>query len=232
MTLIKNSSLIKAEQTKWDLLKDVFADRARDEEYMNFRNPWFNMMYNYLIAVLVILLTVSLIWWSGNVNKLHREEQAQAADERARQEELLRTAEEEAAAEAQRQKEIEEMIDRWAEAAAKMLYGIRNFIEKYNYSDKDLETYLRCAWNRYISNGKLTDLEVIIFKEDQFLACYKTNPPLTEYKEFAKKLFTKWYSEEGLPCDPSYVYAELMPEGIFLTKTYGASPYERRYHAE
>ena len=36
MTLIKNSSLIKAEQTKWDLLKDVFADRAREEEYIAF----------------------------------------------------------------------------------------------------------------------------------------------------------------------------------------------------
>lgn len=232
MTLIKNSSLIKAEQTKWDLLKDVFAERARDEEYMNFRNPWFNMMYNYLIAVLVILLAVSLIWWSGNVNKMHREEQARAADEKARQEELMRSAEEAAEAEAQRQKEIEDMIDRWVEAGAKMLYGIRNFVEKYNYSEKDLETYLRCPWNRYLSNNRLTDLEVIIFKEDQFLACYRTSPALTKDKDFCRELFTRWYYEEGLPCDPSYVYAELVPEGIFLTKTYGASPYERRYHAE
>lgn len=232
MTLIKNSSLIKAEQTKWDLLKEVFADRAREEEYMNFRNPWFNMAYNYLIAVLVILLAVSLIWWGGNVKKQYKVEQARAADERVRQEELMRSAEEKAEEEAQKQKEIEDMIERWAEAGAKMLYGIRNFIELYNYSDKDLETYLRCPWDRYLSNGKLTDLEVIIFKEGQFLACYRTSPVLTEYKALCIELFTKWYNEGVLQCDPSYVYAELVPEGIFLTKTFGASPYERRYHAE
>ena len=214
------------------MIWEVFKEREEHEHLLQWRYPWFNISFNYFLGFLVVLLTVSFIWWGGNVNKQHKVEQARAADEKARQEELMKSAEERAEEEAKKQKEIEDMIERWAEAGAKMLYGIKNFIELYNYSDKDLETYLRCPWDRYLSNGKLTDLEVIIFKEGQFLACYRTSPVLTEYKALCLELFTKWYNEEGLQCDPSYVYAELVPEGIFLTKTFGAGPYERRYHAE
>lgn len=212
-------------------LREITNERAERERVLRFRYPWFDMMYNYTLIFLMILLAISFVWWGGLVHKQNEEIVRIEADRMAKQEELIRNAEEQAKAEAQKQKEINDMLDRWADAGAKMIYGIRNFIEKYNYSESDLETYLRCAWNRYLSNNKLTELDVIIFKEDQFLACYRTNPPLTEYKELALRCFTEWYDQTVLPCDPSYVYAELMPEGIYLSKTFGASPYERRWQA-
>lgn len=114
-----------------------------------------------------------------------------------------------------------------------MLFGIRRFIEKYGYTEKDLETYLRCAWNRYLYYGKLTDLDVLIFTPEQFLECYRTNPS-DQYEAFCRKLFMEWYAEDAegvLSCDPSYIYAELTPKGIYLTDKFGADGYAIRWRA-
>ena len=118
-----------------------------------------------------------------------------------------------------------------------ILYNGRNIKElatKYGYTEKDLETYLRCAWNRYLYYGKLTDLDVLIFTPEQFLECYKTNPS-DQYEAFCRKLFMEWYEEdaEGMSsCDPSYIFAELLPDGIFLVREFNADGYVRRWQAE
>ena len=136
-----------------------------------------------------------------------------------------------AQAEEQKQKAFNDMMDKWSVAGAKMLFGIRRFVDKYNYTDKDLETYLRCAWNRYLYYGKLTDLAVLIFTDGQFLECYRTNPS-DQYKEFCRKLFMEWYDEDVPLCDPSYVFAELTPKGIYLTDTFNADGYVIRWRAK
>ena len=232
MTLIKNSSLIKAEQTKWDLLKDVFADRARDEEYMNFRNPWFNMMYNYLIAVLVILLAVSLFWWGVDIYyKRQAEEQAAVALASYQAEEQAK-AEAKAAELAAAQRSEEAMIDRWSQSGAKMLYGIRLFVDKYHYSEADYKTYLQCVWNRYIFGQKLTDVDVIIAQRDQFLGYYDTNPILDNLYRISKDFFTEKLHETTLACDPSYRWAELTGKGIYLVDEFGADGYVQRWSSK
>ena len=40
-------------------LREVLAERARQEEYMTFRNSWVPLFYNWLIAGLLILLVFS-----------------------------------------------------------------------------------------------------------------------------------------------------------------------------
>lgn len=207
-----------------DIISEINEERRRRESDMNFRHPWFDLVYRYVFVFLVILLGISCLWWSGLIYRRNHEEQ-----ERITQAQAAAVAQEEA--DAREQKELADMFERWSDAGAKMLYGIRNFIEKYNYSESDIETYLRCAWNRYISGDRLTDLDVIIFREDQFLACYRTSPVLPEYKELAMECFTEWYAETEQPCDPSYVYAELVPDGIYLSKRFGAGAYDRRWYA-
>lgn len=204
------------------IFHEVNQERSERERMLRWRYPLFDVIFNYCLAFLVILLGVSLIWWSGNIYKQNADRVKEEADMQAMQEE-------QAATEAQRQKELDDMFDRWADAGAKMLFGIRNFVDKYNYTEKDLETYLRCAWNRYLSNNKLTDLDVIIFKEDQFLACYRTGPVLPKYRDLSEKYFTEWYAESEPLCDQSYVFAELTPNGIYLTDEFGADGYAPRW---
>lgn len=214
-----------------DTLREIMSERADRERLLTWRYPWFNMFYNYFVAFFAVLLVVSLIWWSGNVKKDQNEAARQEEQNRIKAEEIAKEEEARKAEEERLQKEFEEMFERWVEAGGDMLYGIRNFIELYHYTEKDIETYLRCAWNRYLYYGKLTDLAVLIYTPDQFVACDKGNPPLKEYKEPARRLFAAWMNETELPCDPSYIYAELTPDGVFLTKEFGADGYARRWQA-
>lgn len=204
--------------------KEVLAEYEDRERLLNWRYPWFNVVFNYVWLFIAVLLIASLIWWSGIVRKEQKDAEAQENRNRAYAAEL-------AQAEEQKQKAFNDMMDKWSVAGAKMLFGIRRFIEKYGYTEKDLETYLRCAWNRYLYYGKLTDLDVLIFTDGQFLECYRTNPS-DQYKEFCRKLFMEWYDEDVPLCDPSYVFAELTPKGIYLTDTFNADGYVIRWRAK
>lgn len=204
--------------------KEVLAEYDDRERLLNWRYPWFNVVFNYVWLFIAVMLIASLIWWSGIVRKEQKDAEAQENRNRAYAAEL-------AQAEEQKQKAFNDMMDKWSAAGAKMLFGIRRFVDKYHYTEKDLETYLRCAWNRYLFYGKLTDLDVLIFTDGQFLECYRTNPS-DQYKEFCRKLFMEWYDEDVPLCDPSYVFAELTPKGIYLTDTFNADGYVIRWRAK
>ena len=42
----------------------------------------------------------------------------------------------------------------------------------------------------------------------------------------------EWYYEDDPPCDPSYVFAELTPKGVFLTDTIEDDDYVVRWRAK
>ena len=112
---------------------------------------------------------------------------------------------------------------------AKAFWGIRNFVEKYHYSENDFRTYARCMFNRAdAGSGRLVE---VIAQEGQFLAFSDSNPVLDEYYELALKLVREWHEEETKPIDSSYQFAELTPRGIFLTNVFGADGYARRWQA-
>ena len=207
------------------IFREINRNQSDHEHLLQWRYPWFNMVFNYLYAFLILLLAVSLIWWSGNVYKERKEAEAQNERDRIQAEEL-------ANAEEQKRKEFEEMLERWSEAGAKMLWGIRDFRNLYGYTAKDLETYLRCPWNRYLEGKKLTDIETIIFKDEQFTGCYRSNAAPDKDKAFARLCFEKFLSEEIPSCDTSYTFAELTPNGIFLTDEFGADGYVLRWQAQ
>ena len=129
------------------------------------------------------------------------------------------------AAEARRQEELAEQIDRESDAVAQMLFGIRNFQTKYGYSEADLTTYVRSAFNR--ADARDEELLTVIFAEGQYIAASSHNDIRPEYKELALRLVKEWHEEDYSPCDTAYQYAELTPYGIYLRKGYG----EDRWHA-
>lgn len=120
------------------ICQEVNREQTDREHLLTWRYPWFNMAYNYFWLFIAVLLAASLIWWSGIERKEQKDAEAQENRNRAYAAEL-------AQAEEQKQKEFNNMLDRWSKAGAKMLFGIRRFVDKYHYSEKDLETYLRCA---------------------------------------------------------------------------------------
>ena len=207
-------------------LREVFAERARQEEYMTFRNSWVPLFYNWLIAALLVLLVFSFIKWGIDI-RIERRADALTAQALAEQE-----AEQQAAAQAEQQQKQAEAeaaansLDAKASDCAKAIYGIRRFIDKYHYSDADLKTYLRSAFNRSDATGK--SLHDVLF-DGQYLDSRETNIALTEHKKLAKKAIMDWETETSKPCDIAYQFAELREDGIWLTTEPGADGYARRW---
>ena len=214
-----------------ELLKEITIAQTARERLLTWRYPWFNVVYNYLIALLVFALACSLYGWGLDVWAQRRADaQTKAtveAMEMARQEEEAAKAAELAAA---RMSE-EATLDRWATAGAKMLYGVRLFKDKYNYSASDLETYARSMTNRSDAGNGINSIKTIVGRKDQYLGYDENNPVLKEYYDIAMAFVKAWHEETTKPCDLSYQFAELTPDGIFLVNEFGAGPYARRFHA-
>lgn len=230
-------------------LQEVFAEQREREQNMMFRHNWVALFYNWLIAVTAVALLLSLGFWAVQLRQERRDDAIRAEARAAWEQEQQAAADARAAELAAAQASEEAVIDRESDAVARMFYGIHRFIEKYHYSEADLVTYARCAFNRkdsgnyYVTDDKgnfvldengekiKANVEQIISQKDNFVGYADSNPVLKEYKQLAKELVTEWHNETVKPCDNSYQWAELTPDGIYLKADFDADGYARRWHA-
>lgn len=210
-------------------MREYLQRQSELEAEMLFRHPWFNVFYNYLVAVCIVALFASFIWWGMDI---HTRKQAEAmtaallAEMDAEHEAMMAEAE---AAERALLESEEHIMTEEAKVVAKAFYGIRRFVEKYGYTQSDLETYARCMFNRADATGQT--LEAVVSKKDQFLGYSENNQLVKEYYDFAIKFVNEWHNEEVKPCDISYQFAELEDDGIWLVKNFNADGKERRWQA-
>ena len=208
-------------------MEAYFNKQAELETMMCFRHPWFNLFYNWLVGILIIVLFGSFVWWGLDIHSRHMADEMLAttlAAMDAEHAEMIAAAEaEEAALKASQ----EYIMDQEAQAVAKAFYGIRLFIEKYHYSESDLSTYARCMFNR----AESADLTEVVRLKDQFVGYADDNPILLDDYELALRLVREWHEETIKPCDTTYQFAELTPEGIFLKQDIRADGYARRWRA-
>lgn len=211
------------------MIMNYFEKQRQIESDMSFRHPWFNMVYNYIIAGCLVMLAVSLVIWGVDVHTERRAEAmtALAMENWQAEQDAIKTAEAEQLAAVKASEEY--AIEQEAREVAKAFYGIRLFIERYGYDKTDLETYARCMFNR--SEAKKTDLQTVIARKDQFTGYSEGNLVLDVYYKPALEFVTAWHNEEIKPCDLSYQFAELTENGIFLVNEYGADGYARRWHS-
>jgi len=212
-------------ETRLQTLSAVFAERADQEQLLRWKHPGFDVIYNWVIVLTVLALFWGFFWWGIQIRTDRKAEemtaQARAAWE-ADQAVLAKAEAEEQEAVRQAQ---EFVINQEADAVAQLLFGIRNFQTKYGYSEKDLETYVRSAFNRAAARNQ--DLAAVIFEENQYIAASSHNDITPEYRELARRLVEEWHEEDYSPCDTAFQYAELTPYGIYLRRGYG----EDRWHA-
>lgn len=210
-------------------MEEILEMHRQQEADMNFRHKWFNVFYNYVIAVCVVALFISFFAWGIDI---HTKKQAEAmtaallAEMDAEHEAMMAEAE---AAERALLESEEHIMTEEAKVVAKAFYGIRRFVEKYGYTQSDLETYARCMFNRADATGQ--SLEAVVSKKDQFLGYSENNQLVKEYYDFAIKFVNEWHNEEVKPCDISYQFAELEDDGIWLVRTFNADGKERRWQA-
>lgn len=213
--------------TRIETIQQVFAERTAEEKKLTERHPWVPILFNWLIVITAIALVVAFILWGIDI-KIQN-----TANERTAQALAVREAEQQAAEEAKLQElaaiqaSEDYIIDKEAEDCAKALYGIRLFVEKYSYTETDLITYLRSAFNR--SDAKSKSLHDVLSEKDQYLAYSESNPVLDDYKQAALKAVKEWHTETTKPCDVSYQFAELTENGIWLRNDFNANGYARRW---
>lgn len=207
---------------------NYFEKQRQIEAEMNFRHPWFNIVYNYIIAGCLVMLAVSLVIWGLDVRTERRAEAMTALAMESWQAEQTAKETEEAERLAEIKASEEYVMKQEAIAVAKAFQGIRLFIEKYNYSEADLVTYARCMFNRAEKNG---DLIAVVSAKDQFVGYSDNNQVLQEFYDLAYHLVDEWHHEQTKPCDTSYQFAELTTSGIFLKNDLHADGYARRWHS-
>lgn len=210
-------------------LKDVFEAQRAEEQTLTWRFPWFNVMYNYIIAGIMFMLIVSLTIWGLNVRTERKAEAMTAQAMAAWQSEQNAALEAEAAELAAVRASQEYVMEKEATALAKAFYGIRLFVDKYNYGEADYRTYARCIFNRAEKGSG--DLVSVVSTPEQFVGYYDNNPVLAEDYNLALKFVQEWHEETLKPCDLSYQFAELTPNGIWLKADLHADGYARRWRS-
>ena len=119
-----------------------------------------------------------------------------------------------------------------AEYGARLLYGIRNFVDKYGYTERDLNTLLRCVFNR-VENAKYpSSVQEVIRQKDQWIGYSDTNPVIDGYYRIALAAVEAWHEESTKPCSNDYEWAEFREDGIWLRNKYEADGYQIRWRAE
>ena len=214
---------------KLDILKEVLSEQAEEERWLSKKHPWFGVLMNLGAVVLMLIVLVSSVVYRIQNNVDERVDNAVESAKQTWQEEQVAIQQEEQKKKEEEERSIASVIERESDDLAKMFFGIRNFEEKYGYSEKDFETYARCAFNRSDATGK--SLHDVVFEKDQFLACSESNQIINKYKTMAKGFLETWHSEKTKPVDNSYQFAELRPDGVWLTNVFGADGYARRWRA-
>ena len=210
-------------------MEEILLAHEQMEHDMEFRHKWVPLFYNWVIALLVVILFGSFVWWGLDIHSRHMADEMLAttlAEMDAEHEQMLAAAEAEQAAIMASEEHI---MTEEAKVIAKAFYGIRNFVEKYGYTTADLETYARCIFNRADATGQ--SIEEVVSKKDQFLGYAEGNQLVKEYYDQAIRFVNDWHNEEVKPCDSSYQWAELNEDGIWLRNSFKADGYARRWHA-
>lgn len=219
-------------ETKMETLTDVLEEREERTQELQERHPWAQIFYNWTLAGLIVLLGFSFVWWGLNI---HAETKASAAydqaveafysERQAEEEAAQKAAEEEAQSEAaKRERDIVLM--------AKLLDGIKGFVENKGYTDIDLETYAQCPVNRVLNPAfTCTTLEEAILQENQWVGFSQSNQVTLKNKQIAKVIVDRFYDEEPQPCSNSYCWTEFTDRGLYLKSDYGPATFNNVWRA-
>lgn len=238
--LTKKAKHVAAHKSKWKRFyeylfdgktwKNVFDDQAKETHELEQKYPWYEILHRWIIALCIVGLFVSFVIWGVNIyTERTAQAYAQSVAEQKDAEHQAYIAQQEADRQAAEQS-LENLMKSNAQVKAKLGYGSRNFIDKYNYGDADFMTLYQCVDNRLKNKMYLgMTIDEIAFKEGQFIAAYDTNPVQDYYFNLAMKSerLKNERETQGLPepVGTDYVYAIYTQHGIYLANDPDAPAY-------
>lgn len=113
---------------------------------------------------------------------------------------------------------------------AKLMGGLKGFVENYGYSSDDLITYAECPLNRVLNPAyACSTIEEAILQPGQWVGFSENNEVTQENYKLARWVVTDFYTNPFRICSNEYCWAELNKDGCYLKKEVELNPYSRTW---
>lgn len=208
-------------QPNCEVIEGVFEDIEDKNRRLRQKYPMFDIIYNWIIVGLIVGLFISFILWGIQIHTDKTADTAVATALAAYQSEQQAVAD---AEEAERQAALnskENQMKLNAKYKTKVLYGARNFEEKYGYTEADYLTLCQCMDNRADYYGM--SIKEVVEQPGQWVGYYDTNPDdIDKFYKIALKSEQLKEERETRPISSDYVYAYYTDRGIYLSDEYNS----------
>lgn len=206
--------------------------KAQEEETRRLieKHPRVQRIWTRTLEILTITILISVIFFAakGQIdNHAHamelRAQEAYAAEQEALAREKQRDIQAQQNAEMERRERETILI-------AKLMGGLKGFVENYGYSNDDLITYAECPLNRVLNPGfACQTIEEAIMQEAQWVGFSESNEVTQENYKLARFVINDFYTSPFRIVSNEYCWAELNKDGCYLKKEVELNPYSRTW---
>lgn len=187
-------------------------------------------IWMHSLGALVLAFIISVIFFTvkdGIEAHAHameiRAQEAYAAEQEAIAREKQRDIQAQQNAEMER-REREIML------IAKLISGLKGFVENYGYTRDDLITYAQCPINRVLNPGfTCSTIEEALMQPGQWVGFSENNDVTQEDYVIARWVITDFYTNPFRIVPNEYCWAELNKDGCYLKKEVELNPYSRTW---
>lgn len=202
---------------------DIVREREEETRKIVERHPRIQKIWMRSLGALVLAFILSVIFFTV---KDCVEARAHAMEIKA-QETIAR--EKQRDIQAQQNAEMERR-ERETILLAKLIGGLKGFVENYGYTSDDLITYAECPLNR-VQNPWFTcsTIEEALMQPGQWVGFSENNEVTQDNYVIARWVITDFYTNPFRIVSNEYCWAELNKDGCYLKKEVELNPYSRTW---
>lgn len=202
---------------------DIIREQEEETRRLTEKHPRVQRIWTRALEILTITIIISVIFFTakGQIDShAHAMElKAQEAIAREKQRDI----------QAKQNAEMERR-ERETILIAKLMGGLKGFVENYGYSNDDLITYAECPLNRVLNPGfTCQTIEEAIMQEAQWVGFSENNEVTQANYTLARWVVNDFYTNPFRIVPNEYCWAELNKDGCYLKKEVELNPYSRTW---
>jgi len=206
--------------------------REQEEETRNIveRHPKIQQIWLRSVGALAIAFIISVVFFSvrGSLEAKAMAEELKAQEAYAAEQEAI-AREKQRDIQLQQNAEMERR-ERETILIAKLMGGLKGFVENYGYTNDDLITYAECPLNRVLNPGfTCQTIEEAILQSSQWVGFSESNEVTQENYKLARFVINNFYTNPFRIVPNEYCWAELNKDGCYLKKEVELNPYGRTW---
>lgn len=202
---------------------DVVREQDRRTKTLSKKHPIVSKIWNLSVCFLLLAVLISVIFLNVKDQMEAHAQEVYAAEQEAIAREKQRDIQMQHNAEMERRERETILI-------AKLMGGLKGFIENYGYSSDDLVTYAECPLNRVLNpEFRCDSIEEAILQANQWVGFSENNEVTQENYKLARWVVNDFYTNPFRIVSNEYCWAELNKDGCYLKKEVELNPYSRTW---